>query len=84
MFKLYSKLSSECLSVARSKQLISIIYNFFGMTFFSYHSVYLKVVEILNVVNFLKGQAYKCVVIPINYYSDTIVFNTCNRVLGFR
>ena len=84
MFKLYSKLSSECLSVIRGEQLVSVIYNLFGVIFSSYHSVYPKVVEILSVISFLKEQACECVVVPINYHPDAIVFNTCNRVFRFR
>ena len=84
MFKFYSKLSSECLSVTRGEQLVSVVYNLLGVTFSSYHSVHPKVMEILSVIGFLKGQACRCVVVPINYHSDAIVFNTCNRVLRFR
>ena len=84
MFKLCSKLFSECFPVIKNKQLVSVVYNLLGMVFFSYHSVHPKVVEILSVVNLLKRQACECVVVPINYHSDTIIFNTYNRVLGFK
>ena len=83
MFKLYSKLSSECFSVIRGEQLISVVYDLFGVIFLSHHSVYLEVVEVLCAVNFSKGQVCGYVIVPINYHPDTIVFDTCNRIFGF-
>ena len=83
MFKLCFKLSSECFSVTRNKQLVSVIYNFLGVTFFSHHSVYLEVVEVLCAVDFSKRQACEYVIVPINYHPDTIVFDTCNRIFRF-
>ena len=54
MFKFCSKFFNKYLPVTGDKQFVSIAYDFLEITFFLYYSIYLKVMKIFSVIDFLK------------------------------